>query len=145
MTEPITYEDSPRLREWVAALRSGSYQQGRERLHYVKNSDEPEHKFCCLGVLSKISGAEQCRVTSDGAFAYGEERNATFEPLEARQWLGLSDGDTLYIPCSLLDGRDSDPKALLTKPLFELNDSGFTFDQIADLIQRFGVTTGNSL
>ncbi len=37
---------------WVAALRSGDYQQGYESLKYV-NTDETA-KYCCLGVLADV-------------------------------------------------------------------------------------------
>lgn len=37
--------------KWIAALRSGSYQQGTETLR-AKN------KYCCLGVLCDVDGAE---------------------------------------------------------------------------------------
>lgn len=35
--------------DWIAALRSGKYRQGR--IYFEKNNS-----FCCLGVLCKISG-----------------------------------------------------------------------------------------
>lgn len=47
------------LRErWIAALRSGKYEQGRQ---YLNN----ERGFCCLGVLADIAGADW--VQGDGA------------------------------------------------------------------------------
>ena len=36
---------------WCAALRSGKYKQGKGHLHQGR-------KFCCLGVLADIEGAE---------------------------------------------------------------------------------------
>lgn len=35
--------------KWIAALRSGEFKQGREYF-------ERYEKFCCLGVLCKVSG-----------------------------------------------------------------------------------------
>jgi hypothetical protein len=35
--------------KWVAALRSGEYQQGKGKF-------EHDGKFCCLGVLCKVAG-----------------------------------------------------------------------------------------
>lgn len=37
--------------KWVAALRSGEFKQGKERL-------EKDGRFCCLGVLNRIQGNE---------------------------------------------------------------------------------------
>ncbi len=43
---------SPELKaEWLKALRSGQYEQGRERLHH-------DGQYCCLGVLAILSGAK---------------------------------------------------------------------------------------
>jgi len=36
------------LKEWIAALRSGEYQQGQELLHPT------EDEFCCLGVYCDL-------------------------------------------------------------------------------------------
>jgi hypothetical protein len=37
--------------EWIAALRSGKYQQGMGRLRY---SHGPGYAYCCLGVLGDL-------------------------------------------------------------------------------------------
>lgn len=37
---------------WVAALRSGDYEQGQELLHQV---DGARHLYCCLGVLCDLA------------------------------------------------------------------------------------------
>lgn len=45
--------------EWVKALRSGDYEQGKDRLH-----DKFRDTFCCLGVLAAVVpeiGADQIR------------------------------------------------------------------------------------
>jgi hypothetical protein len=41
--------------KWVAALRSGEFQQGQQMLHIA---DDNKHSYCCLGVLCKVMGAE---------------------------------------------------------------------------------------
>lgn len=38
-------------KKWVAALRSGEYKQGRDKLHNAINNT-----FCCLGVACHIAG-----------------------------------------------------------------------------------------
>lgn len=39
-------------KEWVAALRSGKYKQGRGKLRHQNDT------FCCLGVLIDVMGEE---------------------------------------------------------------------------------------
>ena len=41
-------------KKWVAALRSGGYQQGRHVLY-----SEREDTYCCLGVLCDIQGVSK--------------------------------------------------------------------------------------
>ena len=44
---------TPELKsKWLAALRSGKYQQGHETLHPTFD------RFCCLGVLCDVAGYE---------------------------------------------------------------------------------------
>lgn len=42
-------------KKWLAALRSGDYQQGN---YVLENAD---HRFCCLGVACVILGVEKDR------------------------------------------------------------------------------------
>lgn len=39
--------------KWVAALRSGKYEQVQGQLRYTKDG---KHSYCCLGVLCDVSG-----------------------------------------------------------------------------------------
>ncbi len=41
-------------KKWVAALRSGEYKQGRNRLHR-----KVDNSFCCLGVLCEVAGYQK--------------------------------------------------------------------------------------
>lgn len=57
------------MRKWIAALRSGKYDQGRGQLATING-------YCCLGVACEISGLPY------GA-SYAEL------PLAVRDWLGI--------------------------------------------------------
>jgi hypothetical protein len=105
--------------QWVAALRSGEYQQGRGLLHY---HDGNADRMCCLGVLSHLAyEAEVCdrEADEDGEFTYSGSNN--YLPYPVVDWAGL----------------DTHNPGVLEEPknLANLNDAGFTFDQIADLIE----------
>lgn len=112
--------------EWIHALRSGKYIQGRQTLETV------DHKFCCLGVA--------CMVYID---AHNRE-------------MDKAKGDTLYGAVIDFDTQPAAPKwlALINdhfmskagRMLTDLNDDGltedgefilgaFTFDEIADLLE----------
>lgn len=36
--------------KWIAALRSGSYEQGKRKMK------SPDNKYCCIGVLAEVMG-----------------------------------------------------------------------------------------
>jgi len=109
--------------QWVAALRSGEYQQGRGALH---DGDT----FCCLGVLCDLFPGRQWSRTSKNAkhlCSAGECSDYSVLPESVRKWAGIC---------------DSSPPGTETDSLAELNDgeglSGgqWTFHQIADLIEE---------
>lgn len=114
------------LRAWVAALRSGEYQQTNGTLRR-------DNAFCCLGVLCDI--APNMEWSEEGARYIGEhvapDKKVTSPVLlpygvsyETFGW-GLRD-PVLEIVCQ--EGQKY-------CSLAELNDQGFTFEQIADLIE----------
>jgi len=122
--------------EWLAALRSGKYEQGRYRLR-------TENQYCCLGVLcdilkEKVDG-EWVRCvepplgnsenTLDGkeqwCFQVGKQETTTGGalPKEVAKHVGLpTDNLTImYLPHFSLS---------------DLNDSGASFDKIAEAIEK---------
>lgn len=44
--------------KWVAALRSGKYEQGKGFLRRLDEKDSNKEKFCCLGVLCDVFDPE---------------------------------------------------------------------------------------
>ncbi len=117
--------------KWVAALRSGEYQQGEG---YLLTSDEDEVKrYCCLGVAcelyhqehpdtsrwAKNSNFDNCVVffIEDGDDHDSEE---TVLPSKVQDWLGLADGEGGYDGGSLIGLNDSEK---------------YTFNKIADAIE----------
>lgn len=92
--------------KWVAALRSGEFKQGRERL---QRKQDGETLYCCLGVLCHVAG-----VSLRGS-GWGTE----LSPSQLKR-VGLTDSDQTYLT-NVNDGggyRDS-----------------HSFDQIADWIE----------
>lgn len=118
---------------WVNALRSGKYEQGSERLRGVDG-------FCCLGVLCDIYAQEH---NTEWEFRGNEETNlqpmdywyyegeSEFLPESVMDWAELKTNN----PSLQVDVDDGEDSWNYNDDVSNLNDSGYTFSQIADLIQ----------
>jgi uncharacterized Ntn-hydrolase superfamily protein len=124
--------------QWVAALRSGEFTQGDQVLTQVH--DDGTKTYCCLGVLSELAcragviaapTEEKTMIERDGvqeevtALIYGgvASQSKTIAPGVVVEWAGLSHGNPIT------DDFGS-------RTLAGLNDGGYTFAQIADIIER---------
>ena len=119
---------------WVAALRSGNYVQGKNAL--CQESPEGPH-FCCLGVLCDLAVAadvtEQSLTEDKGNTVRAYREDLTLPntvpatavlPHSVVMWANLNSAH----PMVLADGYEHG--------LAQLNDSGSTFSEIADLIEK---------
>lgn len=103
-------------KEWLEALRSGDYQQGREYLCRITPSGHQE-RFCCLGVLADIGLDADWLPRDKGTPAYEIRKGHAGILMNAdRKEVGLSSQDH-----HLLIG---------------MNDRGATFADIADWIEE---------
>jgi hypothetical protein len=118
---------------WLAALRSGEYEQGKYALTTETESGTLQH--CCLGVLCEIIPEVKATRTlverPDGAPTYrygvGLEAASTLLPRMAMELAGLALADPLVQRNAMIG-----PFSCLSY----LNDMGnFTFAQIADAIE----------
>ena len=112
--------------EWLTRLRSGAYHQTMKRLHKVVKG---QHSFCCLGLMCDIA-----TVTLPDA-KWGDLLPGYTDVLF------YSDGDAgrgIMPPDSLIRRwfpKDHAKAELFTSRLALCNDDGFSFEQIADLIE----------
>jgi hypothetical protein len=123
---------------WLDALRSGEYEQGRNKLHTW--DDEGVERFCCLGVLCDLAvqnGVEIPIVEDDDDKMYCYDTEVEFLPEAVMEWSGLwsNDGDYEF---------EGDPNAFGTSTngsvrgkLSHLNDSGASFSDIANEIEQW--------
>jgi hypothetical protein len=124
--------------QWVSALRSGEFIQGEQVLTQVHGNGTKT--YCCLGVLSELACraevipapiGERTMIERDGvqeevtALIYGTvaSQSKTIAPGVVVEWAGLSHGNPI---ADDYDGRT----------LAGLNDNGYTFAEIADIIER---------
>lgn len=112
--------------KWVAALRSGQYQQGKRLLS--PQDEFGQQRFCCLGVACEVYQlhvGDLKVATYEGRHIYNGE--VAILPSKVQEWLGLaSENGTHY----RIDTDGSFTEEVLT----ELNDAGFSFEYIADRI-----------
>jgi hypothetical protein len=109
---------------WLIALRSGEYHQGKE---WLKN----DGNFCCLGVLCDLHAKETgtyWEALSDNVGSYMESSETL--PAKVQEWAGLPH------TCGASLDFQADEGLTLTRDITELNDSGHTFKEIADLIEE---------
>lgn len=64
------------LKRWVAALRSGDYEQGKSQLRNIKN------EYCCLGVLCDVIDPTQWGKNYHGKWGYPHETTLEFAGIE---------------------------------------------------------------
>ncbi len=104
-------------KKWVEALRSGKYEQGKYIL--AKENLSGTYSFCCLGVAAHILGEPE-----DLLSAYSTLRDLP----DIMDAYGLiDDAGACYVKNTEGEGYDG--------CLAELNDDGFTFEEIADIIE----------
>lgn len=131
--------------QWLAALRGGTYSQARSCLH--KNDE-----FCCLGVLCDLVAPDKWIPAHGGTSVFGFDVGAgDIERLTLPGFVmgacGFPNGSpTIDVPkdnpmWTRLQARDAHGYTSNFKEgkisLAALNDYGFSFAEIADLIEAF--------
>jgi hypothetical protein len=140
--------------KWTNALRSGKYRQGHGVLTQMRKVDivlQKEQRLdCCLGVLCDLAVREGVipapTVDPGGVHIYGVEndRSRVALPYVVMRWAGLSEQDEhgfnatevlLPQPVPFKSDRDAD-EAAGARYLTGANDDGYTFPEIADIIEE---------
>lgn len=124
----------PVMKEWVAALRSGKYQQGTGTL-LIRTADQGD-KFCCLGVVQDLYVKSGKGHWEDDEYYRDWNNHASLADLTfsvTSDLFGESSSDISQ--CGIVVGLAD--RLGQTPSLTTLNDEGFTFDQIADIIEYF--------
>lgn len=121
----------------LAALRSGEYTQGKGSLRTGGEGDEPKH--CCLGVACDVYRKE----TGQGEWRHVEDTEWRFYtpdglwawaalPKAVAEWYGVSWSE-------MIGGGDlkvKPPGPVNERYVSYLNDTGRSFEEIADLIEE---------
>lgn len=118
------------LREWVAALRSGEWQQGVGRLCSL--GADGTKCYCCLGVALALQG----RLSEEGGDIADTARHPTSMPAAnflvepvTTSWNDVfANRFNISVISARHDGR--------LKAVSELNDDGWSFAEIADALEH---------
>lgn len=105
--------------EWVAALRSGDYKQGKHTMY-----NQEYKRFCCLGVLEHVCMGGRVETSFDPSDEF--LRHAPY----VNAYLALPTGKFYdeYNICLRETG--------IEQRLINMNDSGMSFADIADYIEQ---------
>lgn len=131
---------NPEVKElWLKALRSGDYKQGTGRLCTVVpvgpyEAEWTERRYCCLGVLTDLgvqngvidpTDVEEHKTVDGVVLSYPTDsgRESVGTPPAIREWANID-----YF------GSLGDFAA--KRDLADMNDSGMTFAEIADAIEK---------
>lgn len=115
--------------QWVEALRSGDYEQGRTSLK--TRDDDNGDRYCCLGVLAELRGVMSLRSLSVGSSCEFRFNQPLWEGcILNSSYSSLPDG---WLPRRETEHEANDMQSYLMK----LNDiDRLSFDQIADHIEE---------
>ena len=112
--------------EWIKRLRSGEYLQGRSVL---KQDENDKCLHCCLGVLCEMY--VEAHPEANWQLAVGNS-HARYYKL-----CGIEMPEAAVLPREVIEwsGMDSTTGLFESSSLAQINDKGYTFEMIADIIE----------
>ena len=130
--------DAEIKKQWLARLRDPETKQCQEMLTQTEADGTPS--FCCLGVLTNIY-ADKEHIHFAGSVSVLRDGRGEALPEEVGNWAGITDpSPTVRTTPEVMERVAAAGKYNVTHhqeviPLAVLNDSGFSFAEIADLIE----------
>lgn len=115
-------------KRWIAALKSGKYEQTSHWLFDIKliGKNKVQHTYCCLGVACQISGAGKFDNNNFFKLNNAPKEDLIFESHNASR---------ILMPFNL--ARQIGLTRRAQTRLANLNDRGYTFKEIAEWIKRY--------
>ena len=134
VTQEMVDVQKKNRKEWVAQLRSGKYAQVKNHLHQGEG-------YCCLGVLCDIVDSKLWKPSeSSSVFSFNGVSIMTPPRMESFEF-GLRRSNGTFEPNDAF--FEKFPKVAVSEAwrnfksiaLTDLNDEGFSFAEIADIIE----------
>lgn len=127
--------------KFLAALRSGEFQQGRFNLCLTAPESEVQN-FCCLGVMAELASKDGAVEVEENGYYRTYDNQSSLPPLAVLEWLGLPEvnrkrvfGNEYNVSLFNSSVNSSTAEAFVTAT--ELNDAlYFSFTQIADEFEK---------
>ena len=154
--DPTDIKVTQRMKDWVAALRSGDYVQGTQYLRNISGEVDPEtggivrldSSFCCLGVLLDVDspggwwdGSENCVGVND-EFDDEDGPNEVYDlHPNMNHHLDNQEGSLIDEDYAHELGLTNVAQGVLSS----LNDYGATFEQIAIILESNDIRTAMTL
>lgn len=137
--------------KWIKALNSNRYLQAQGRL--CRNGYKND-SFCCLGVLTDLYIQDKHKNTKNGKHTCGWDTQTEFNkriyafegetenlPDKVQRWAGMKSnfGELLHGKkrLNIQLGIDLDGDPIEYDSLIDLNDSGKSFKDIAQIIKKY--------
>jgi|688.fasta_scaffold1797841_1 hypothetical protein len=117
----------PGLNAWLDALRSGNYTQTKD---YLATANNGQWSYCCLGVLCDVEERPSTLTMENSHLCF--DRHVAGLTHHIRQFPVLGESGQLPDGCYVFCDKTTRQLKLLT----ELNDLGFSFSEIADIIEE---------
>jgi hypothetical protein len=131
------------MKQWVKALRSGKYKQGKGTLKQYDSKGNAQH--CCLGVLCELYNQEMKKSKKktlpekiynkdfpNGCTKFGNKLDDL--PVEVRKWAGMKNSMGEFYTGITWFGDYEVEK--IRESLADLNDTGRKFKTIAGIIEK---------
>ena len=116
--------------DWLTALRSGEYKQGRD---FLKYQDGESTSYCCLGVLCELAakaGIVEKSEMDEDARVHTFDGQSSYLPPKVAVWADIQYQGKIYREATgFVDQR-------VSVDLADLNDYKLDFAGIADVIER---------
>ena len=134
-TKPEVKMNPEVKQKWIGALRSGEYEQGNDKLRTVSG-------YCCLGVLCDLYAKEH-----NTKWNFNGNAETNLQPGD--YW--YYEGESEYLPESVMDwagvkvncpqvivdiSEHGEEELFYHETLADLNDSGYTFNDLSRLIEE---------
>jgi hypothetical protein len=125
------------MKRLTAALRSDDYVRVAGQLGEV--AEDGKIRNCCLGVASRLAGCTESNDPEErGRILYDDE--SMVAPPRTQEWLSERGDANPHIDWPPLSAPEGGWIGHGIGSMAELNDSGlFTFPQIADILDYFGI------